>query len=457
MKYCLALVVLIGALLMVRFPAHAVSPCELNGAITSNSVLNPTVCPVYTALGTITVSQGITLTIRPGTVIQFIKNTASPVQFNVEGELVAQGSVANPIRLTSASTSPAKGDWQGISFLGSSINAIVDTQGNYVSGTILQHVIVEYAGTSTGGYTDGAVNVIGAAPYLDYLQIHHNLGAAISVSERFMAANETIYVRNSTATDNGDGACIIYVSNQGKTYLLDNVVTSNQGTGLCINDGDAYILRNQSTYNERWGIDGRGDRNVINGNIVTGNLAGGITLHDGSATISHNLIQDNQGVKGAGLSVFSPPLSSGPIAIVHNQIVDNTATMQAGGLHIDCTFHPLYVSGNTIRGNVVPGTVGKGGGISIAPYCDNENFHIQMNDILDNQAALGSGLYNANPNIARPIDAIRNWWGTTDPTLIENMIFHQFDDPNRGLVLFQPFLTGSQAELPRVYLPLTTR
>ena len=33
-----------------------------------------------------------------------------------------------------------------------------------------------------------------------------------------------------------------------------------------------------------------------------------------------------------------------------------------------------------------------------------------------------------------------NWWGTTDPNIIEDSIFHQFDDGNLPLVDFDPYL-----------------
>jgi len=43
---------------------------------------------------------------------------------------------------------------------------------------------------------------------------------------------------------------------------------------------------------------------------------------------------------------------------------------------------------------------------------------------------------------AQEIDLTNNWWGTTNPAQIENMILHRVDNANRPLVLFEPFLVN---------------
>ncbi|WP_345426134.1 hypothetical protein, partial [Halioxenophilus aromaticivorans] len=72
--------------------------------------------------GDITVPVGTTLTVEPGTTIQFQAlsddqgggSESSRPELIVEGDLVALGTQAAPIVLTSNAASPAAGDWGGI-------------------------------------------------------------------------------------------------------------------------------------------------------------------------------------------------------------------------------------------------------------------------------------------------------------------------------------------------------
>ncbi|WP_436716024.1 hypothetical protein U8335_28210 [Roseiconus lacunae] len=53
----------------------------------------------------------------------------------------------------------------------------------------------------------------------------------------------------------------------------------------------------------------------------------------------------------------------------------------------------------------------------------------------------GSASLSATGLASETIDLADNWWGTTNPTAIENKILHQVDDASRPLVLFTPFLS----------------
>jgi len=39
------------------------------------------------------------------------------------------------------------------------------------------------------------------------------------------------------------------------------------------------------------------------------------------------------------------------------------------------------------------------------------------------------------------IEAINNWWGTTDPEEIESRIWHGYDDSSLGTIIYEPFLS----------------
>jgi len=84
----------------------------------------------YVIHGSVTVAEGATLTIHPGTEIR----ADGGAELNVKGALIADGTSDQPIIFTSFDISPSKGDWAGLRF------TKADT-------SILDHVVVKYAGT----------------------------------------------------------------------------------------------------------------------------------------------------------------------------------------------------------------------------------------------------------------------------------------------------------------------
>lgn len=93
--------------------------------------------------GDVVVPAGVTLTIEPGTIVRFPLLSDDQVsgidvgrcELIVEGSLVAVGTEANPIILTSGSANPARGDWYGI--------RVLSTEGE--RSVFLEHITVEYS------------------------------------------------------------------------------------------------------------------------------------------------------------------------------------------------------------------------------------------------------------------------------------------------------------------------
>lgn len=92
------------------------------------------------------VREGATLTIEPGAKLSFQPGTSLVIE---TGKLVAKGTEDAPIVFTSANSSAAAGDWDGIAF-----------EEKVTAGNVLDHVTVEYAGHE-GGWTHGGVTIYG--------------------------------------------------------------------------------------------------------------------------------------------------------------------------------------------------------------------------------------------------------------------------------------------------------
>jgi hypothetical protein len=135
---------------------------------------------------TLTIEEGAKLRFHPGTFLE-VGHRGS--------RLVAMGSEREPVVLTSAAEVPRPGDWVGIVLDG----------GDAREGTILDHVVVEYAGQPTHGGA-GAITVIRAfAPgNVSILRtlFRHNATAAIANpfdAARFGALEDDVFVDNLRA------------------------------------------------------------------------------------------------------------------------------------------------------------------------------------------------------------------------------------------------------------------
>jgi hypothetical protein len=133
---------------------------DLTGTITADMTLNAET--VYSIKGPVYVNNGVTLTIPAGTRLEgYAETDATAVAFlavKAGGKIVAQGTAADPIVLTSSKAAPSPGDWGGIVVCGNAVtilgtNVQAEVTGLTYGGTnsadnsgILSYVRVEYAG-----------------------------------------------------------------------------------------------------------------------------------------------------------------------------------------------------------------------------------------------------------------------------------------------------------------------
>ena len=148
----------------------ASSGTEVSGNITEDTTWTLANSP-YIVTGTIQVLENVKLTIEPGVEVKFDQDTG----LNIGGELNAIGIESEMITFTSNQDVPNPGDWIGIKFTDDATDAQVDSQNNYLSGSIIKYCVIEYGGGSSNGiYFVGAIELNRASPYVSNNIIRHN-------------------------------------------------------------------------------------------------------------------------------------------------------------------------------------------------------------------------------------------------------------------------------------------
>ena len=157
----------------------------------------------YVIDGNLAVNAGATLTVPPGSVVKF----AAGSSLNVNGKLVANGTLTQPVVFTSlrddahggdsngdgARTTPAAGDWQGL---------VISGEAN------LAHCQLLYGSDRTDV---GAVHVTGGAVTLDACEIAHGKFECVRVNAGTLTAKNSVFRDTSTAFGyhGGDGVKVV--------------------------------------------------------------------------------------------------------------------------------------------------------------------------------------------------------------------------------------------------------
>ncbi|MCO6411406.1 MAG: right-handed parallel beta-helix repeat-containing protein [Thiogranum sp.] len=228
----------------------AVPGAYLNGAFGTDTTL--TAGTLYTVLGDLHVSTGVTLSIPAGVVIRFPANR----ELGVSGTLIVAGSASEPVVFTSAKPTPAAGDWAGIK-----INASA-------TGVAIDRARIEYA-------TNG-VSFTGTGGTLTNSTIENN-NTGISITD----ASPT--VQGNTIRNNSNYGLYIY---RYSNPLINggNTITAN-GYGLYVQGGSTASNQNPAPVVSGNGIYGNASSNYYaynfhnNSNVhlaATGNWWGGV-------------------------------------------------------------------------------------------------------------------------------------------------------------------------------------
>jgi len=194
---------------------NAIQAIELAGGNLALDTTIPDAGAPYIVTSSLQVNSGVTsatpiLTLQPGVTLKFPSSTGIDVgyleSFGYLGVLRAQGTAAQPITLTSASATPAPGQWNGITMLGTT------------PATLLDHVVVEYAGA---GSQDANISIGSSTPAVTNSTIRFSDGRGI-VSQRPCVLEDNVLQGNASY-----GISLGTQSGAGRASIQRNTFTGN--------------------------------------------------------------------------------------------------------------------------------------------------------------------------------------------------------------------------------------
>ncbi len=398
---------LLGALACAMPSASA--DTNVGGPILTHTTWNLAGSP-YIVTSSIIVGNGATLTIEPGVEVRFNATLGLQVgyaSFPPSGKLVARGNAGAPILFTS-NTTQQPGAWARVYFTDYAVDAVYDGQGNYVSGSILEYVTVEYAGAGTNV---AAVTVQNSSACLSHVRVHDSRYCGIAIVTDNAPSQR---IRNCEIWNINEGAswAALYLSGSAGGHLINGnyvhdcaaggmvldpscSVTGNTITGCAGYYGGVYVggasttlTGNTITGNTAPNLGGgafvNGSNCTVTGNTITGNTAnngGGVAVYDPNCTLAENTITGNTANNGGGVAVYDPNCT-----LTGNTITGNTATQYGGGVYVVYYAPNCTLTGNTITGNTANSSAG-------GVYVEGSNCTLTGNLIMNNGAGNGGAIW----------------------------------------------------------------
>ena len=283
--------------------------------------------------GDVTVNQDFTLTVDPGTYVEF----QGYYTLIVYGKLLARGTETNTITFTVPDTigfydkTLLEGAWHGIRF-----------DGTYETDTsVLEYCVIEYATAVYGEYYDKS-------------------GGGIRAFDNANLVISNCIIRNNYGQNDGGG---IYLY-ESYARISHNTIYNNHAN----NRGGGLIVRNHEA--------------VITENLICDNYGkyggGGITIYDCDLVLTNNIVCNNE-VRddGGGVEIYYSELIS-----VNNTICFNIAS-RGGGIYISDQTRPVFYN------DIVWGNEAIESGNQVYMLAFNPEINFNNCNIQDNTDSLG--------------------------------------------------------------------
>jgi predicted outer membrane repeat protein len=337
----LARILLAGLLVYALIPA---SPARADTPVCGQIAVDTTWSPAgnnYIVTCIVHVLEGVTLTIEPGVRVQFDPGAS----LRIDGALIAQG-----VTFVSNLASPAPGAWGRIFFGPLSDDAVLDTSGNYLSGSKIQGSTIVYGGGGTG--ITGSIITDGASPLLDGNLVRFSSTRGIYAVGR--STTNRIVIRGNSVIDNSGGGIHVLSGDLRQNTIADN--TGGEGGGVWADN--SYLEDNQISQNSssEWGGGIHASNSTLVGNLVDANAAdvGGGIVSIGSSltgnTVSGNTASSLYGGQGGGVHATGGVLISNIIS--GNHALGDWGASNGGG---------VYIASGTVLSNTVTGNIAEGG------------------------------------------------------------------------------------------------
>jgi predicted outer membrane repeat protein len=426
--------------------------------------------------GTVSIADTATLTIEPGTYVEF----QGRYELNVYGRILAVGTEQDSIIFTSLDTNAG---WMGIDFRSreaSLISYAVIEYGKAVDQTTLSGGAVRFMLSSgmeishcrisnnRANYRGGAIYCAYSSPTIVNNTIDANRvteygakGGGIACCYHSQPFIEGNIISNNFSYVYGGG---VFCEDSSCPVIAYNEISgngANYGSGIyCHLDAEPYIKGNRiiNNHDNEYYAEGAGiycdsaspviDSNLIAGNEVRalgsgalGNGAG-IYLVYSRAVICSNTISDNIARKGGGIHCYG----STTALITNNTISGNTAWV-GGGIYCFVNSNPV-IEKNTINANSATGNSANGAGI----LCLNGSNPLIVNNIITDNSAWGTngyggGVYcgqSSEPVISNNLfarDSARSYGGaiycnsSCGPLIVGNTMVHNYGRNGRAVYL----------------------
>jgi parallel beta-helix repeat protein len=456
-----------------------ISATNVSGLISSNTTWTKANSP-YVVVGNVLVQADVTLTIEPGTVIKF--DPSKVLQIN--GTLVAKGTLADTILFTS-NTNQTAGSWGNIYFTDGSTDGVVEDNGNYLSGSILEYCRIEYGGKIEQTVT-AMLKFEESLPVLRNSSINNSIAAGVNLLVSNYVITNITYNSNKfynckTAIEVGGSLSGLKITNS--SFLYNNLgLFSYLYTNLIV-DNNIFSYNSQAIYtSSSWGI-------VISNNVFENNTLANqqsldfpsIIVLFGRTMFNNNLIQNNH----SDLLFFNPSRSSTFISNIftnnnsnssndqtaikltseydwdtlrmeNNMITNNIANNL---LKVDFKRKEAKISSNIISNNYVTGELIYASDYNEYVNDTSKTIRILNNTVTQNTSASGylmsfsnvldvtqNSFYNNTssyvlknnntPTYEPYLDVSNNYWGLNTNEELSAAIYDFFDDATLGLTIF---------------------